>query len=112
MNAVSEVLVTGNKTYSDVNEDVARPLERFPTAKWWVCFSVAVFTFLIGALLSTDMFLRGLGVLGLNQPNGWGIFIVNFVFWVGIGHAGTWTSAVLFYSVRNGEQRSIVLRKP
>jgi molybdopterin-containing oxidoreductase family membrane subunit len=42
------------------------------------------------------MFLTGLGVLGLNQPNGWGVFIVNFVFWVGIGHAGTLISAILF----------------
>ena len=93
---VPEELVTGGKTYADVNNDIAAPLERFPNKIWWTCFSVAVLFFSIGALLAADMFMRGLGVLGLNQPNGWGIFIVDFVFWVGIGHAGTLISAVLF----------------
>ncbi len=93
---VPEKLVEGGKTYADVNEDIARPLENFPTKIWWVCFLTAVFAFLIGALLAANMFLQGLGVLGLNQPNGWGTFIVTFVFWVGIGHAGTLISAILF----------------
>ena len=39
---------------------------------------------------------EGVGVWGLNQPVGWGWAIVNFVFWVGIGHAGTLISAILF----------------
>lgn len=91
-----EALVTGGKTYADVNEDVARPLERFPTKKWWICFLTAIGAFSIGAILAAKMFMTGLGVLGLNQPTGWGVFIVNFVFWVGIGHAGTLISAILF----------------
>src|SRR6476620_3502550 len=96
MKFTPEVLVTGNKTLADVNHDVSTPLESFPTGKWWACFSIAVIAFLIGATLAGFMFAQGLGLLGLNQPNGWGIFIVNFVFWVGIGHAGTLISAVLF----------------
>ncbi|MGZ3687111.1 MAG: NrfD/PsrC family molybdoenzyme membrane anchor subunit [Bdellovibrionota bacterium] len=91
-----DVLVTGGKTMADVNNDVAAPLERFPTRKWWACFIVALSAFGIGAILAANMFMQGLGVLGLNQPNGWGVFIVNFVFWVGIGHAGTLISAILF----------------
>jgi Ni/Fe-hydrogenase subunit HybB-like protein len=91
-----DVLVTGGKTFSDINNDVAAPLERFPNKKWWICFAAAVLCFSIGAGLAADMFANGLGVLGLNQPNGWGCFIVNFVFWVGIGHAGTLISAILF----------------
>ena len=91
-----ESLVEGGKSYADVNEDISKPVENFPTKKWWVCFLTAVFAFLIGATLAAQMFMQGLGVLGLNQPNGWGTFIVTFVFWVGIGHAGTLISAILF----------------
>lgn len=91
-----DVLVTGGKTFNDVNNDVAAPLERFPTKKWWVVFGIALSCFGIGALLAADMFMTGLGVLGINEPVGWGTFIVNFVFWIGIGHAGTLISAILF----------------
>jgi len=93
---VSDVYVTGGKTFSDVNDDIAAPVERYPTWKWWVCFITAILCFALGASLAGYMFANGLGVLGLNQPNGWGVFIVNFVFWVGIGHAGTLISAILF----------------
>src|SRR5690242_19068680 len=93
---VPDVLVSGKKTLADVNQDVSAPLERFPTGKWWACFVVALCCFGVGAALAGEMFVKGLGVLGLNQPNGWGVFIVNFVFWVGIGHAGTLISAILF----------------
>jgi molybdopterin-containing oxidoreductase family membrane subunit len=96
MKFVPDVLVTGNRTYADVNNDVARPLESFPTWKWWTAFGIALSAFALGATLAGIMFARGLGVLGLNEPNGWGVFIVNFVFWVGIGHAGTLISAILF----------------
>lgn len=92
----AELLVTGGKSYSNLNDDVAKPLESFPTHRWWICFGAAVSAFLLGAVLAGIMFDQGLGVLGLNQPNGWGVFIVNFVFWIGIGHAGTLISAILF----------------
>ena len=91
-----EPLVTGNKTYADINRDVCKPLETFPTKKWYVCFAISLSLFLIGAAFATNMFNLGLGVLGLNHPVGWGSLIINFVFWVGIGHAGTLISAVLF----------------
>ena len=96
MTYTPEPLVTGGKTLADVNNDISAPLERFPTKKWWICFITAILAFLLGASLAAEMFMKGLGVLGLNQPNGWGVFIVNFVFWVGIGHAGTLISAILF----------------
>jgi Ni/Fe-hydrogenase subunit HybB-like protein len=96
MTYVPEPLVTGGKTYADLNTDVAAPVESFPTWKWWTAFGIAVSCFGIGAALALYMFMTGLGILGLNQPNGWGVFIVNFVFWVGIGHAGTLISAILF----------------
>ncbi|MBI3534942.1 MAG: polysulfide reductase NrfD [Deltaproteobacteria bacterium] len=91
-----EILIQNNKTFSDVNNEVSVHTERFPTFKWWFCFLAATSAFLLGATLASIMFRDGLGVLGLNQPNGWGVFIVNFVFWIGIGHAGTLISAILF----------------
>src|SRR5688572_15869578 len=96
MKFTPDVLVTGGKTMADVNNDVLHPLESFPTGKWWACFSVALFALLIWAITVGNFVFTGLGILGLNQPNGWGIDITNFVFWVGIGHAGTLISAILF----------------
>jgi len=91
-----EPLVAPGKTYADVDNDVAAPLEAFPTKRWLVCLAIALTFFGIGAVLVADMIYKGLGVLGINHPVGWGVFIVDFVFWVGIGHAGTLISAILF----------------
>ncbi|HTL11889.1 MAG TPA: NrfD/PsrC family molybdoenzyme membrane anchor subunit [Bdellovibrionota bacterium] len=96
MTIPADILVTGGKTFTHVNDDISAPLERWPSWKWWVCFGVAISCLGLGVILASDMFMTGLGVLGLNEPVGWGCFIVNFVFWVGIGHAGTLISAILF----------------
>ena len=64
---------------------------------WWVAFcrhraaSPAIGLFCLGYLIST-----GVGVWGMNHPVGWAWDITNFVFWIGIGHAGTLISAILF----------------
>src|SRR5213078_5195544 len=47
------------------------------------------------AAASVWLFMKGVGVWGINIPNGWGFAIINFVWWIGIGHAGTLISAVL-----------------
>ncbi len=51
---------------------------------------------MIGGVLLAISFYYGIGLWGNNQPVGWAFPIVNFVFWVGIGHAGTLISAILF----------------
>ena len=89
-------LVQGNKAYGDVNADIARPLDTFPEKWWWGAFAVALglLTLLvveIGYLIAT-----GMGVVGVNVPVSWGSFIITFVFWIGIGHAGTLISAILY----------------
>ncbi len=95
-----EVLVTGGKEFADVNQDVSKPLETLPsiinTKKWWICMSVALSFLGLGAILMAVTVAKGIGMWGLNQPGGWGNDIANFVFWVGIGHAGTLISAILF----------------
>jgi Ni/Fe-hydrogenase subunit HybB-like protein len=91
-----EVLVTGGKTFGDVTDDVSKPVESFPTGRWWALMSIALVA-LAFWLFSVGMIVYyGQGVLGLQQPNGWGTDITNFVFWIGIGHAGTLISAILF----------------
>jgi Ni/Fe-hydrogenase subunit HybB-like protein len=84
-----------------VTEDVLAPMGRFPSLHWHIAFAVAQgVMFLLLIPIGWQMF-SGLGMFGINNPNGWGIYIVNFVFWVGIGHAGTLISAVLFLFRQN-----------
>ena len=93
---VQPALVTGGKTYRDLNEDVSRPIETFPTKIWWIAFSIAFALLLLFVFELAYLFGNGLGILGLNVPVSWGSFIVTFVFWIGIGHAGTLISAILY----------------
>lgn len=62
---------------------------------WWLIFGLAfaLVAMLLGA--ATYLFLRGVGIWGINIPVAWGFAIVNFVWWIGIGHAGTLISAIL-----------------
>jgi molybdopterin-containing oxidoreductase family membrane subunit len=88
-------LIGGNKTCSDVTRDVCGPLERRPTGLWWGAFLVAASVLAVGVASVWYQIATGIGTWGLNRTVGWGFDITNFVFWVGIGHAGTLISAVL-----------------
>ncbi|WP_299312474.1 NrfD/PsrC family molybdoenzyme membrane anchor subunit [uncultured Aquimarina sp.] len=92
---IRKPLVTGDKTYHDVTVDVAAPVEGKANKSWWIVFSIALFAFLwgIGCIIYTVS--TGIGTWGLNKTVGWAWDITNFVWWVGIGHAGTLISAVL-----------------
>jgi molybdopterin-containing oxidoreductase family membrane subunit len=87
--------VDGDPSLNEVTEDVARPLEVRPGRGWWICFSVALAALLNLLGMVTYLISTGIGVWGLNNVVGWGFDITNFVFWVGIGHAGTLISAIL-----------------
>jgi molybdopterin-containing oxidoreductase family membrane subunit len=91
-----EPLVTGGKKYTDVDQDICAHTERFPTKRWWIAFAASSSLLLVFIVGIANVFYSGMGPLGINQPVGWGSFIINFVFWIGIGHAGTLISAVLF----------------
>ena len=90
-------LVLGGQDFAAVTERVCRVTERRrPPLGWYVAFTLAVswtvvFIVLIGYLIAT-----GIGVWGNNIPVAWAFDITNFVFWIGIGHAGTLISAILF----------------
>ena len=71
-------------------------MEGQPTAWWWGAFVLALLALLVGVAAVWYQLAVGIGTWGLNKTVGWGFDITNFVFWVGIGHAGTLISAVLF----------------
>ena len=91
-----EPLIDGNKSYHQVTEDICKPLEGAPTPVWYLSFVAAVAALLTGVVLVVHEIWTGIGTWGLNKTVGWGWAITNFVFWVGIGHAGTLISAILF----------------
>ena len=92
---IRKPLITGDKTYHDVTVDVAAPVEGRANKQWWIVFSIALIAFLWGLGCIIYTVSTGIGVWGLNRTVGWAWDITNFVWWVGIGHAGTLISAVL-----------------
>jgi len=93
--AIRETLVTGGKTVRDVSEDISKQVEGKPTNLWWAAFSVSFVLLLFGFYCLCVMLWNGIGMWGLNKTVGWAWDITNFVWWVGIGHAGTLISAIL-----------------
>jgi len=89
-------LINPERTYADLTNDVCAPLEKFPTKTWYLAFFGALTILGIGALAVGITIARGIGMWGLNIPVGWAFDITNFVFWIGIGHAGTLISAILY----------------
>ncbi len=89
-------IIAGDKKLKDITDDVIRPLEQKPTLLWWVAFLVSLTVLLIGVIAVTYQIKVGIGTWGLNKTIGWAFDITNFVFWIGIGHAGTLISAILF----------------
>lgn len=92
---VREPLIEGNKTYHDITEDICSPTEKLPNKYWLfaLLLSVSLLTFGIVCIVITIWF--GIGTWNLNRTIGWGWDITNFVWWIGIGHAGTLISAIL-----------------
>ena len=93
--AVRPPLVDGNKDYHQVTEDICRPVEAAPSRLWWIGFLVSVAFLLFGVISVTREVWFGTGQWNLHKTVGWGWDITNFVWWVGIGHAGTLISAIL-----------------
>jgi molybdopterin-containing oxidoreductase family membrane subunit len=89
-------LVAGAPGFHGVTEAVARPVEWKPPRGWYVVLAISLAALGIFGVAIAWLFWEGVGIWGNNIPVGWGFPIVNFVFWVGIGHAGTLISAVLF----------------
>ena len=89
-------------TYADVNESISSIVlrDRAP-AQWWIGFAVAFALLMMFFLAISWLLIRGIGIWGVNIPVAWGFAIVNFVWWIGIGHAGTFISAILLLMFQN-----------
>jgi Ni/Fe-hydrogenase subunit HybB-like protein len=94
--ALRQPLIRGGKSLHQVTEDVCAALDRRPSGLWWAAFLAALAAFLVGAAAVSYLVATGIGVWGLNRTVGWAVGITCFVFWIGIGHAGTLISAILF----------------
>ena len=81
-------------TDAEINRDLLRSIMENPLWYWLVVGFLATIV-LVAFGAAGYMFNRGLGVTGLNRPVMWGFFITNFVFWIGISHAGVMLSAIL-----------------
>ena len=82
------------KDYEQVDREIIATLR--PTGGWFVLLFTAITCLLIGIACWMYQIHEGLGVAGYSPPVMWGVYIITFVFWIGIGHAGTLISAILF----------------
>jgi molybdopterin-containing oxidoreductase family membrane subunit len=82
-------------THAEVTRDVVNTL-RTPSRGYYMALFAAIGMFLIGAATFVALLKEGLGLAGYSPPVFWSVYITTFVFWVGIGHAGTLISAILF----------------
>ncbi|WP_372365908.1 NrfD/PsrC family molybdoenzyme membrane anchor subunit [Candidatus Uabimicrobium sp. HlEnr_7] len=87
---------TAKLTKDELDDAILGAMEK-PTIWYWVALAVSAACFFFGIVCCWGyQMVTGLGVSGLNNPVGWGVYITDFVFWVGIAHSGTLISAVLF----------------
>ena len=89
------VIMPGN-TFSTITEKVSNIVLKRPVSLGWILSFLVVFGMLnmLAGVLGY-LFIKGVGIWGINIPIGWGFAIINFVWWIGIGHAGTLISAIL-----------------
>jgi molybdopterin-containing oxidoreductase family membrane subunit len=92
---VRKPLIEGHKTYHQITEDLCSPTERTPSRAWIIAFIVAASTLAFGVFCILWTIWMGIGSWNVNRTIGWAYDITNFVWWIGIGHAGTLISAIL-----------------
>src|ERR1700723_1472237 len=92
---VSPVIEPGY-TFSSVTDKISAIVLTRPTSLGWVAGFALTFTMVMMLTVALAwLIIKGVGIWGINIPIGWGFAIVNFVWWIGIGHAGTLISAIL-----------------
>jgi len=91
-----EVLLPGNPTFHSVSDAVCRIVEAKTPRAWWILFGLSSAGTVMLLVAVAYLIWQGIGIWGLMIPVGWGFDITNLVFWIGIGHAGTLISAILF----------------
>ena len=93
--SASPVIAPGH-SFASVSDKIGAIVLQQPTGiRWWAGFGASFLLMMILLFAIAYLFVKGIGVWGVNVPVAWGFAIVNFVWWIGIGHAGTLISAVL-----------------
>ncbi len=93
--AVRAPLVLNNRSFHDITNTVCGYVEQKPGGWWYILLFLAANIAGLGTLMIVYLLVTGVGVWGLNNRVDWAWDITNFVFWIGIGHAGTLISAIL-----------------
>lgn len=97
MAEVDEPLLRGNPTDASITRTISDiTLERPTTRWWWIGFAGVFAVTLLFIYAMLYLFVQGVGIWGVNIPVAWGFAIVNYVWWIGIGNAGTLISAMLY----------------
>ena len=92
---IAPVLAPGH-SFESVTADIADiVLDRKQGKNWWVGFGIGLVLLNVLMMAVTYLLVKGTGIWGINNPVGWAFAIINFVWWIGIGHAGTLISAIL-----------------
>src|ERR1700730_2613104 len=92
----THAVVGSELTFGSVTDKISAIVLKRKTPIWWfVGFAISFALFQLMLLTITNMLFKGIGLWGVNIPVGWGLDILNFVWWIGIGHAGTLISAIL-----------------
>ncbi len=95
-NTKSSGLILGNKTLKQITEDISVLTEKIPGVRYLLTLAGAKTLFIFYFIVMGIIVTVGMGLMAVNHPVGWGVDIINLVFWIGIGHAGTLISAILF----------------
>ena len=90
-----EPLIQGHKTYKQISDDICAPVETKPSKAWFLATTLSGLLAINGFVMIGLTITYGIGLWGLNKTVGWAWDITNFVWWIGIGHAGTLISAIL-----------------
>jgi len=92
---VRHILIEGSKSYHNITEDLVSPTEKAPSREWIVAFALSAAFLALYIFAITWTVWKGIGEWGANRTINWAWDITNFVWWIGIGHAGTLISAIL-----------------
>lgn len=92
---VREPLIQGDKDYKKITAEITAPVSKKPTIYWFIGFTISSVAAVLGIFAIVMTVWKGIGLWGVNRTIGWGWSITNLVWWIGIGHAGTFISAIL-----------------
>lgn len=88
-------LMLDRASLREIDDAIAQPMQQKPSKAWYVALAISLSLGAIGLVALGVSIANGIGMWGNNDPVTWGLPIINFVFWVGIAHAGTLISAIL-----------------